>query len=83
MEARDGRSPDRAQEPEDETFRRGTGERTARRNLWFSVLSEHVGFSVWSLWSVMVLFTGPGLTWAVYLRGVAAVPARPQLGAVP
>ncbi|MFF1459927.1 nitrate/nitrite transporter [Streptomyces sp. NPDC058330] len=46
-------------EPEDETFWRGTGERTARRNLWFSVLSEHVGFSVWSLWSVMVLFMGP------------------------
>ncbi len=35
------------------------GERTARRNLLFSVLSEHVGFSVWSLWSVMVLFMGP------------------------
>ncbi|MGW4161583.1 nitrate/nitrite transporter [Streptomyces sp. NPDC004788] len=46
-------------EPEDETFWRERGERTARRNLWFSVLSEHIGFSVWSLWSVMVLFMGP------------------------
>lgn len=23
------------------------------------MLSEHIGFSVWSLWSVMVLFMGP------------------------
>lgn len=46
-------------DPEDETFWRETGERTAHRNLWFSVLSEHIGFSVWTLWSVMVLFMGP------------------------
>ncbi|MFD7744838.1 nitrate/nitrite transporter [Streptomyces sp. NPDC059698] len=46
-------------EPEDTTFWRETGERVARRNLWFSVLSEHIGFSVWTLWSVMVLFMGP------------------------
>ncbi|MBD0708114.1 MULTISPECIES: nitrate/nitrite transporter [unclassified Streptomyces] len=46
-------------EPEDETFWRETGKRTARRNLLVSVFSEHIGFSVWSLWSVMVLFMGP------------------------
>ncbi|WP_405936981.1 NarK/NasA family nitrate transporter [Streptomyces sp. NBC_00726] len=46
-------------DPEDETFWRDTGERVARRNLWFSVLSEHIGFSVWTLWPVMVLFMGP------------------------
>ncbi|MEI7034941.1 nitrate/nitrite transporter [Streptomyces pratensis] len=46
-------------EPEDETFWRERGERVARRNLWFSVLSEHIGFSIWTLWSVMVLFMGP------------------------
>ncbi|MEU3725372.1 nitrate/nitrite transporter [Streptomyces sp. NPDC031705] len=46
-------------EPEDETFWRETGERTARRNLLYSVLCEHIGFSIWSLWSVMVLFMGP------------------------
>ncbi|MGW1544181.1 nitrate/nitrite transporter [Streptomyces sp. NPDC002309] len=51
-------------DPEDETFWQETGERVARRNLLFSVLSEHIGFSVWTLWSVMVLFMGPeyGLT---------------------
>ncbi|ALC22889.1 nitrate/nitrite transporter [Streptomyces pristinaespiralis] len=46
-------------DPEDETFWRSGGERVARRNLAFSVLSEHIGFSIWSLWSVMVLFMGP------------------------
>ena len=25
----------------------------------FSILSEHIGFSVWSMWSVLVLFLGP------------------------
>lgn len=28
----------------------------ARRNLVWSVATEHVGFSIWSIWSVMVLF---------------------------
>ncbi|MBS4728220.1 NarK/NasA family nitrate transporter [Mycobacterium sp. SM1] len=28
----------------------------ARRNLAWSVIAEHVGFSIWSIWSVMVLF---------------------------
>ncbi|RST13877.1 NarK/NasA family nitrate transporter [Streptomyces sp. WAC05374] len=46
-------------EPEDETFWREKGERIAKRNLLFSVLSEHIGFSIWTLWSVMVLFMGP------------------------
>ncbi|MFD9006953.1 nitrate/nitrite transporter [Streptomyces sp. NPDC059582] len=45
--------------PEDEAFWERTGARVARRNLVFSVLSEHIGFSVWSLWSVLVLFLGP------------------------
>ncbi|MBL1087144.1 NarK/NasA family nitrate transporter [Streptomyces actinomycinicus] len=51
-------------DPEDEGFWTAAGERIARRNLWFSVLSEHIGFSVWTMWSVLVLFMGPeyGLT---------------------
>ncbi|MEY7979337.1 nitrate/nitrite transporter [Streptomyces pilosus] len=51
-------------DPEDETFWNRTGERIARRNLLFSVLSEHIGFSIWTMWSVLVLFMGPeyGLT---------------------
>jgi NNP family nitrate/nitrite transporter-like MFS transporter len=51
-------------DPENETFWKETGEKVARRNLYFSVLSEHIGFSIWTLWSVLVLFMGPeyGLT---------------------
>jgi NNP family nitrate/nitrite transporter-like MFS transporter len=51
-------------DPEDETFWKETGEKVARRNLIFSVLSEHIGFSIWTMWSVLVLFMGPeyGLT---------------------
>ena len=45
--------------PEDPSFWEMTGRRVARRNLVFSILSEHIGFSVWSLWSVFVLFLGP------------------------
>ena len=45
--------------PEDPDFWNSTGGPIARRNLIFSVLSEHIGFSVWSLWSVLVLFLGP------------------------
>ncbi len=45
--------------PEDPEFWNTTGRVVARRNLIFSVLSEHIGFSVWSLWSVLVLFLGP------------------------
>lgn len=32
------------------------GKRIAGRNLFWSIVAEHVGFSVWSIWSVMVLF---------------------------
>jgi NNP family nitrate/nitrite transporter-like MFS transporter len=42
--------------PEDPQFWNSTGKRIARRNLFFSIFSEHIGFSIWSLWSVLVLF---------------------------
>jgi MFS transporter, NNP family, nitrate/nitrite transporter len=32
------------------------GKAIARRNLIWSIVAEHVGFSIWSIWSVMVLF---------------------------
>ncbi|MFI6035726.1 nitrate/nitrite transporter [Streptomyces sp. NPDC051315] len=51
-------------DPEDEASWNAGGEKIARRNLLFSVLSEHIGFSIWTMWSVLVLFMGPeyGLT---------------------
>ncbi|GAA2563828.1 nitrate/nitrite transporter [Mycolicibacterium diernhoferi] len=35
---------------------RTPGKDIAKRNLIWSIFAEHVGFSVWSIWSVMVLF---------------------------
>jgi MFS transporter, NNP family, nitrate/nitrite transporter len=45
--------------PDDPVFWKDTGAKVARRNLAFSIFSEHIGFSVWSLWSVLVLLLGP------------------------
>ncbi|GGX64805.1 MFS transporter [Streptomyces hiroshimensis] len=46
-------------DPEDERFWRETGSRVARRNLVVSIVNEHIGFSVFTMWSVLVLFLGP------------------------
>jgi MFS transporter, NNP family, nitrate/nitrite transporter len=46
-------------DPEDGGFWERTGAKVANRNLWFSILSEHIGFSIWTMWSVLVLFMGP------------------------
>ncbi len=50
--------------PEDVEFWESTGRKIARKNLIFSIFSEHIGFSVWTMWSTLVLFLGPayGLT---------------------
>jgi NNP family nitrate/nitrite transporter-like MFS transporter len=44
--------------PEDAAFWKAGGAAVARRNLILSILSEHIGFSVWTMWSVLVLFLG-------------------------
>jgi MFS transporter, NNP family, nitrate/nitrite transporter len=41
--------------PEDERFWASTGRRVARRNLACSIFAQHLGFTVWVLWSVVVL----------------------------
>lgn len=46
-------------EPENSAFWERVGSRIANRNLWYSIVSEHIGFSIWSIWSVLVLFMGP------------------------
>ncbi|MEZ0351496.1 nitrate/nitrite transporter [Mycobacterium sp. pR1184] len=43
-------------DPEDLLAWENGGRKIARRNLIWSIFAEHVGFSVWSIWSVMVLF---------------------------
>jgi NNP family nitrate/nitrite transporter-like MFS transporter len=46
-------------QPEDPLFWDQTGAKVARRNLAFSIFSEHIGFSIWTMWSSLVLFLGP------------------------
>lgn len=53
-------------DPEDESFWKRTGQAVARRNLIFSIFAEHLGFSVWLLWSVVVVsLPGAGFTFSV------------------
>ncbi|TCO58661.1 nitrate/nitrite transporter [Actinocrispum wychmicini] len=46
-------------DPENAEAWESGGKRVANRNLWFSIFPQHLGFSIWTLWSVMVLFMGP------------------------
>src|SRR5437773_5761287 len=39
--------------PEDETFWNSTGKAVAKRNLIWSIFAEHLGFSIWLLWSIV------------------------------
>jgi NNP family nitrate/nitrite transporter-like MFS transporter len=39
--------------PEDEKFWEAKGKTIARRNLIWSILAEHVGFSIWLVWSIV------------------------------
>jgi MFS transporter, NNP family, nitrate/nitrite transporter len=41
--------------PDDERFWETTGKRIARKNLAFSIFAEHFGFSVWVLWTIVVI----------------------------
>lgn len=43
-------------DPEDTAAWENGNDKIARRNLIWSVAAEHIGFSIWSIWSVMVLF---------------------------
>jgi NNP family nitrate/nitrite transporter-like MFS transporter len=42
--------------PEDTEFWEATGHQVARRNLIWSIFAEHLGFSVWLIWSVSSAF---------------------------
>ncbi|GAB2685068.1 MFS transporter [Thalassiella azotivora] len=79
-------------EPEDERFWATTGRRVARRNLAFSVLAEHLGFSVWLLWSIVAVnlnsagfaFTESQLFWLVAVPSLVGATLRvPYTFAVP
>ena len=42
-------------EPEDPIFWEQTGKRVAAKNLAFSIVAEHMGFSIWVLWTIVVI----------------------------
>src|SRR3954466_2394871 len=44
--------------PEEEAFWAAEGRVIARKNLALSIFAEHVGFSVWVLWTIVVLNLG-------------------------
>ncbi|MEV0715059.1 nitrate/nitrite transporter [Asanoa sp. NPDC050611] len=77
--------------PEDERFWATTGRRVARRNLVWSIVVEHLGFSVWLLWSAVAVslpaagyaFSVDQLFWLVALPNlVGAVMRIPYTAAV-
>ncbi|HEX3861963.1 MAG TPA: NarK family nitrate/nitrite MFS transporter [Stellaceae bacterium] len=39
--------------PEDKAFWEARGKTVARRNLIWSIIAEHIGFSVWLIWSIV------------------------------
>ena len=51
--ARTGKSWLHDWHPEDPIFWAATGKAIATRNLIFSILAEHIGFSVWFIWSIV------------------------------
>ncbi len=88
---RQGRWIDQWQ-PEDPAFWRRFGARVARRNLIWSIVAEHVGFSVWLLWSAVVIylpqagfdFSVNQLFWLVALPNLVGATLRfPYTFAVP
>ena len=79
-------------DPEDPTFWETTGRGVARRNLAFSILAEHLGFSVWVLWSIVAVnlnsvgfaFTESQLFWLVAVPNLVGATLRlPYTFAVP
>lgn len=57
--------------PEDPEFWSATGKPIARKNLIFSIFAEHIGFSVWLLWSIVVVQMTAGPNGAPAASGFA------------
>lgn len=79
-------------EPEEAEFWARTGRKIAARNLWFSIFAEHIGFSLWSIWSVVVVslpaagfhFSTNELFWLVAVPNLLGAALRlPYTFAVP
>jgi NNP family nitrate/nitrite transporter-like MFS transporter len=79
-------------DPENPHFWNTVGRPVARRNLIFSIFAEHIGFSVWLLWSIVVvrlaatgweLSVSQALWLTAVPSGVGAVLRLPYTFAVP
>ncbi|GAA1661033.1 MFS transporter [Kribbella alba] len=79
-------------DPEDAGFWAGKGRRVARRNLWPSIFAEFLGFSVWQLWSIVVVslpaagfsYSTDQMFWLVALPSLVGATLRlPYTFAVP
>jgi NNP family nitrate/nitrite transporter-like MFS transporter len=55
-------------EPENQAFWESGGKKTAWKNLLFSVFSEHLGFNVWVIWTIVV--TNMGSAGFAFMEGV-------------
>ncbi|MEU8037649.1 MFS transporter [Streptosporangium sp. NPDC049078] len=44
--------------PDDPDFWQGQGRKVARRNLVFSIFAEHLGFTLWTVWSIVAVQLG-------------------------
>ncbi|MFV9455340.1 MFS transporter [Rhodococcus sp. NM-2] len=58
-------------QPEDEHFWTAGGKKTAWKNLLFSVFSEHLGFNVWVIWTIVV--TNIGNAGFAFMQGPQAL----------
>jgi NNP family nitrate/nitrite transporter-like MFS transporter len=79
-------------DPEDAVFWETDGRRIARRNLGWSIFAEHLGFSVWLLWSIVAVhlndagfaFSTDQLFWLVGVPSLVGATLRlPYTFAVP
>ncbi|WP_308066836.1 MFS transporter [Microtetraspora sp. AC03309] len=69
-------------EPDDPAFWESTGRRVARRNLIFSIVAEHLGFTLWTVWSIVAVklgayeFSTDQLFWIVSLPNLVGSALR-------
>ncbi|MBG0816827.1 MFS transporter [Planomonospora sp. ID82291] len=68
--------------PDDPGFWERSGKRVARRNLVFSVFAEHLGFTLWTVWSIVAVklgsydFSTDQLFWIVSLPNLVGSALR-------
>ncbi|MBP2703645.1 MFS transporter [Microbispora sp. RL4-1S] len=68
--------------PDDPAFWAASGRRTARRNLIFSIFAEHLGFTIWTVWSIVAVklgsyhFSTDQLFWIVSLPNLVGSTLR-------